>query len=97
METIILFAPLLGALICGFGWKFIGETAAQCVATGLLFLACILSWAVFFSFDGVTEQIPVLRYIESGTLATEWGNQTRPSDSDHADCCDDGFGLGTSL
>ncbi len=72
METIILFAPLLGALICGFGWKFIGETAAMWVATGLLFLSCLLSWVVFFSFDGVTAQIPMLRYIESGTLATEW-------------------------
>ncbi|MEO9782523.1 MAG: NADH-quinone oxidoreductase subunit L [Sedimentitalea sp.] len=72
METIILFAPLVGSLICGFGWKFIGETAALWVATGLLFLACLLSWVVFFSFDGVTTQIPVLRYIESGTLATEW-------------------------
>ena len=72
METIILFAPLVGALICGFGWKFIGETAAQWVATGLLFLACVLSWIVFFAFDGVTESIPVLRFIESGSLATEW-------------------------
>ncbi|MBL3703087.1 NADH-quinone oxidoreductase subunit L [Sulfitobacter sp. BDSS02] len=72
METIILFAPLVGALICGFGWKFIGETAAQWVATGLLFLAALLSWIVFFTFDGVTEHITVLRFIESGTLATEW-------------------------
>ena len=29
MATIILFAPLIGAIICGFGWKIIGETAAQ--------------------------------------------------------------------
>ncbi|WP_146344776.1 NADH-quinone oxidoreductase subunit L [Falsiphaeobacter marinintestinus] len=72
METIILFAPLVGALICGFGWKYIGETAALWVSTGLLFLACLLSWIVFFSFDGITQSIPVLRFIESGTLATEW-------------------------
>jgi len=31
METIILFAPLVGAILCGFGWKLIGEAAAQCV------------------------------------------------------------------
>ena len=42
METIILFAPLVGALIAGFGWKIIGETAAQYLTTGLLFLAAIL-------------------------------------------------------
>jgi len=69
METIILFAPLVGALIAGFGWKFIGETAAQYVTTGLLFLAAFLSWIVFFTFDGQTESIQILRWIESGTLS----------------------------
>ncbi|MCR9110421.1 NADH-quinone oxidoreductase subunit L [uncultured Marivita sp.] len=72
METLILFSPLVGAIICGFGWKFIGETAAQWVATGLLFFACMLSWIVFLSHDGVTETINILRWIESGTLSTEW-------------------------
>jgi NADH-quinone oxidoreductase subunit L len=72
MATIILFAPLIGALIAGFGWKFIGETAAQWITTGLLFLACFLSWIVFLTHDGVTEQVFIMRWIESGTLATEW-------------------------
>ncbi|WP_425090614.1 NADH-quinone oxidoreductase subunit L [Tropicimonas sp. S265A] len=72
MESIILFAPLVGALICGFGWKFIGETAAMWVATGLLFLSAVLSWFVFLTFDGVTEQIQVLRWIESGSMAADW-------------------------
>ena len=45
MTTIILFAPLIGALICGFGWRFIGERAGQVIATGLLFLAAILTAA----------------------------------------------------
>ncbi len=72
METIILFAPLVGALIAGFGWKLIGETAAQYVTTGLLFLAAFLSWIVFFTFDGTTESIQILRWIESGTLSTDW-------------------------
>ncbi len=72
METIILFAPLVGALIAGFGWKMIGETAAQWVTTSLLFLAAFLSWIVFLSFDGVTEHIQILRWIESGTLSTDW-------------------------
>ena len=72
METIILFAPLVGAIIAGFGWKLIGETAAQWLTTGLLFLAAILSWAVFLTFDGPTEHIQILRFIESGTLSTDW-------------------------
>ena len=72
METIILFAPLVGAILCGFGWRFFGEVAAQWIATGLLFLAALLSWIVFLTFDGTTEIIPVARWIESGSLATEW-------------------------
>lgn len=72
METLILFSPLVGAILCGFGWKFIGETAAQWVATGLLFFACVLSWIVFLTHDGVSETINILRWIESGTLSTEW-------------------------
>ncbi len=72
METTILFAPLVGALICGFGWKFIGETAAMWVSTGMLFLAAFLSWLVFLTFDGPTEHIQLLRFIESGSLSTDW-------------------------
>jgi len=77
METIILFAPLVGALLCGFGWKIIGETAAMWVATGLLFLSAILSWIVFLTFDpslyeGGHYTVSILRWIESGTLSTEW-------------------------
>ncbi|WP_281972817.1 NADH-quinone oxidoreductase subunit L [Ruegeria faecimaris] len=72
METTILFAPLVGAILCGFGWKFIGEKAAMWTATGLLFLACLLSWIVFLTFDGHTQQIEIMRWIESGSLSTSW-------------------------
>jgi NADH-quinone oxidoreductase subunit L len=72
MATIILLAPLIGALICGFGWRLIGERAGQVIATGLVFLAAFLSWIIFLTHDGVTEQIHLLTWIQSGTLDTEW-------------------------
>ncbi|MGH1465265.1 MAG: NADH-quinone oxidoreductase subunit L [Cognatishimia sp.] len=72
METIILFAPLVGAIIGGFGWRYIGETAAQYVTTGLLFLACLLSWIVFLSHGPDTQHIHILDFIQSGTLDTSW-------------------------
>ena len=72
MVSIILFAPLLGAIIAGFGWRIVTERGAMWITTGLLFLACFFSWIVFLSFDGVTQHIPLLRWIESGTLTTEW-------------------------
>ena len=73
MTTIILFAPLIGSLLCGFGYKWFGEKPAQIIATGLLFLACFLSWIVFLSFDGETTIRPLFRWIVSGTLAADWG------------------------
>ncbi|MCT8328550.1 NADH-quinone oxidoreductase subunit L [Albidovulum sediminis] len=72
MEKIILFAPLVGSLIAGFGWRVIGEKGAQAVTTGLLFLACLLSWVVFLGFDGTTQHIHILDFIRSGTLDTAW-------------------------
>ncbi|MEM1432183.1 MAG: proton-conducting transporter membrane subunit, partial [Pseudomonadota bacterium] len=72
METILLFAPLIGALICGFGWRIIGELAGQIISTGLLFLSALLSWIVFLTFDGVTETITLMRWIDSGSLVADW-------------------------
>ena len=70
---IILFAPLVGAILCGFGWRLIGEKAATWATTLILFVAAILSWYIFLTFQGDTQHITVLRFIESGTLSTEWG------------------------
>jgi len=73
MATIILFAPLLGAILCGFFWTLIGERAGQIIATGLVFLAAILSWVIFLGPIEETGYVTILRWIESGSLSTDWG------------------------
>jgi NADH-quinone oxidoreductase subunit L len=73
METLILFAPLVGAFIAGFGWRLTGEKGAMWITTGLLFVACFFSWIVFLTHDGVTEKVQLMRWIESGSLSTDWG------------------------
>jgi NADH-quinone oxidoreductase subunit L len=73
MTTIILFAPLLGALLCGFGYKWFGEKNATYIATILLFVAAFFSWIVFLSFSGEARHVPLFRWIVSGTLAADWG------------------------
>jgi NADH-quinone oxidoreductase subunit L len=73
MAQIILFAPLLGALLAGFGWRIIGERNAQYLTTGLLMLAALLSWVVFLTFDGQVQHVTLFRWIESGELTTTWG------------------------
>ncbi|MFN3938574.1 MAG: NADH-quinone oxidoreductase subunit L [Gemmobacter sp.] len=72
METVILLAPLVGALICGFGWRLIGERNGMIITTALVFLAAALSWVIFLSHDGETRQIVLMRWIESGSLGTDW-------------------------
>ncbi len=74
METIILFAPLVGAVICGFGWRLIGEQAAIITATSLLFLAALLSWIVFLGHSGEEEAhaIQIMRFVDSGSMSVDW-------------------------
>jgi NADH-quinone oxidoreductase subunit L len=73
MESIVLFAPLVGAIVAGFGWRVIGEKGAQYLTTGLLFLAAILSWVLFLTHDGQTHHVTILRWIDSGSLSVDWG------------------------
>ncbi|MDO5642974.1 MAG: NADH-quinone oxidoreductase subunit L [Paracoccus sp. (in: a-proteobacteria)] len=72
MEKIVLFAPLIGSLIAGFGWRVIGEKPAQYLTTGILFLAAALSWALFLGFDGVPRHIPVMDWVVSGDFTSSW-------------------------
>lgn len=72
METIILFSPLVGAIIGGFGWRVIGEKGAMVLTTGLLFLAAALSWIVFLTLGDTTQHIHILNWISSGDLDVNW-------------------------
>jgi NADH-quinone oxidoreductase subunit L len=72
METILLFAPLVGALICGF------HLAADRGAGGLrrrhrhAVPVRTAVWVVFLTFDGETYTRIAFHWIESGTLFTDW-------------------------
>jgi len=72
MEKIILFAPLIGAVLCGFGWRVLGQKAAMWTTTGLVFLAMLFSWVVFLGFDGEMRQVEIFRWIESGSFVADW-------------------------
>ncbi|WP_104019172.1 NADH-quinone oxidoreductase subunit L [Roseovarius nitratireducens] len=72
MYKIILFAPLIGAIIAGFGWRIIGDKGAQWLTTGLLFLAMVLSWVVFLQGASEAQAVHVLDWVQSGTLYADW-------------------------
>jgi len=69
---ILLFAPLVGAIIAGFGWRLIGDKGAQWLTTGLLFLSMLLSWVVFLQGATEAQAVHILDWVQSGTLNAEW-------------------------
>lgn len=77
MQSIILivFLPLLAALVAGLGGRVIGKVPAKAITTGALFISCALSWPIFLGFmSGANEAtvVPVLDWIRSGDLVVDW-------------------------
>jgi NADH-quinone oxidoreductase subunit L len=72
---IIVFGPLLAAIIAGFGNRAIGNVPAKVITTAGLFLSCALSWPIFISFlggHGEEHVVPVLQWIQSGSFNVNW-------------------------
>jgi NADH-quinone oxidoreductase subunit L len=72
---LIVFLPLLAALVAGLGNRLIGNNAAKLVTTAALFASCALSWPIFLGFIAGTAEAgvhPVLSWIHSGDLNVDW-------------------------
>ena len=72
---IIVFAPLLAAIVAGLGNRVLGNVVAKSLTTGALFLSAALSWPIFLAFIGGTATArvtPVLQWVQSGDLAFDW-------------------------
>nr|WP_294846347.1 NADH-quinone oxidoreductase subunit L [uncultured Sphingomonas sp.] len=72
---LIVFLPLLAAIVAGLGGRIIGKVPAKVITTGALFASCALSWPIFFSYmsgSAAEQVVPVLKFIESGALNVDW-------------------------
>jgi NADH-quinone oxidoreductase subunit L len=72
---LIVFLPLLAAIIAGLGNRALGNTVAKVLTTGALFISCALSWPIFLSFvahNADATVVPVLQWVQSGTLSFDW-------------------------
>lgn len=71
----IVFLPLIGFLIAGIFGKVIGDKAAEYATCGLMVLAAILSWVVFFQYglgeEGLHREM-IFEWINSGVLSVNW-------------------------
>jgi NADH-quinone oxidoreductase subunit L len=72
---LIVFLPLLAAIIGGLGNRSLGNTVVKSLTTGALFVSCALSWPIFLGFVAGTataEVVPVMQWVQSGTLSFDW-------------------------
>ncbi|WP_343346975.1 NADH-quinone oxidoreductase subunit L [Sphingomicrobium sp. XHP0239] len=72
---LIVFLPLLAAIVAGLFGRYMGKMPAKVITTGALFIACALSWPIFLGFlSGANEAavVPVLDWINSGDMQIDW-------------------------
>lgn len=80
VETLALttvFAPLVGALICGLFNRFIGEKVAMLIATALLFVAAGCAGTLFIGYWNHSLHLPeaaikLFKWIDVGGLQSHW-------------------------
>jgi len=74
MLSAIVFLPLLGALVAGFGGRFIGARGAEMTTTAFMFLALGLSIAAFarIALGGEVVTVNLFTWIDSGSFDVAW-------------------------
>ncbi len=74
MEIAVVFLPLLGAALAGFGRKLLGPRGAEIVTTSLLIIAAALGAQIFYDYAllGQIRVIPLLNWLNSGLLNVSW-------------------------
>ena len=75
LVTVILFGPLIGAMVAGLFGRQIGDKAAMTVTTGFLMLSAVLSWVVFsqWTWGGLEPFTHVYApFIHVGDFTSNW-------------------------
>jgi len=75
LVTVILYGPLIGAIIAGLFGRRIGDKASMAVTTGFLMLSAVLSWVVFsrWTWGGLEPfTITYAPFIHVGNFVSNW-------------------------
>ncbi|HEY9218966.1 MAG TPA: NADH-quinone oxidoreductase subunit L [Phenylobacterium sp.] len=75
LVTILVFAPIVGAIIAGLFGRRIGDVPSQAITTGLLFLSTALSWTVFsqWTWGGLEPfTVNLAPFINVGAFQSNW-------------------------
>ncbi len=73
-EYLIIFLPLLGAIISGFFGNFIGSRNSEILTSLFVSISSIFSFLIFYKVfnDGYTNNLDILTWINSGTFNVNW-------------------------
>ncbi|MEM8799060.1 MAG: NADH-quinone oxidoreductase subunit L [Pseudomonadota bacterium] len=75
MYKLIVFLPLVAAVIVGLGGNQLGDRLSQFITSIAVTIAAGLSWVAFVNvgFGHEATFVPVLKWVTSGTLTFDWG------------------------
>ncbi|WP_367281210.1 NADH-quinone oxidoreductase subunit L [Sneathiella sp.] len=74
MYVLIVFLPLVAALIAGLFGRAIGDRGSQLVTSTAVIIGAILSWVALYqiAFQQTTEVIELMTWIDSGDFDVNW-------------------------
>lgn len=74
MYHLIVFLPLLAAIIAGLFGRRIGDAASMAVTCLAVIVSAVLSWVAFYMVisKGMVVTVKVLDWIDSGTFSVDW-------------------------
>ncbi|MDB5407038.1 MAG: NADH:ubiquinone oxidoreductase subunit [Rhodospirillales bacterium] len=74
MSILVVFLPLVAAIIAGLFGRFLGDRGAQVVTTGALLIAAVLACVTFFNvaIQGHGGTVDLFTWIDTGELQVHW-------------------------
>jgi NADH-quinone oxidoreductase subunit L len=73
LHTILVFSPLLGAIVAGFFGRLIGDRGAQLVTCTLMGVSALCAWINAFTYLGEPAfQVELFRWISVGSFDADW-------------------------
>jgi NADH-quinone oxidoreductase subunit L len=74
MYVLIVFLPLIAALVAGLGRAQLGDRGSQIITSGAVSISAILSWIALWlvAFNGQTETVQLMSWINSGSFTVDW-------------------------
>jgi len=74
MYALAIFLPLIGAILAGFGGRWLGNRGAQIVTSGCMLLSAVLGCVILaeVGLGGNPQTIELFSWISSGSFEVKW-------------------------